>query len=129
MKKFFLILFLLLLISAIVVSVQLFRDGYGKTILTLNSGTMLEVDDTWESGDMFLYEVDGNQYLIDKNDVKSIGKADQEYSEVEYVKGLENPTEGSKNIVRWLVKHGYSDEDIEKVMGGNAMRILGEVWA
>jgi membrane dipeptidase len=48
---------------------------------------------------------------------------------VEYVQGLENPTEGSKNILRWLVKHGYSDEDIEKVMGGNAMRILREVWA
>ena len=51
-----------------------------------------------------------------------------EYEEVEYVKGLENPTEGSYNIVRWLVKHNYSDEDIIKVMGGNAMRLLKEVW-
>ena len=57
------------------------------------------------------------------------GKPDQEYDEVEYVKGLENPTEGSKNILRWLVKRGYSDEDIEKVMGGNAMRLVREVWA
>jgi membrane dipeptidase len=57
------------------------------------------------------------------------GKPDQEYEEVEYVRGIENPTEGSKNIIRWLVKHGYSDEDIEKVMGGNAMRIFREVWA
>jgi membrane dipeptidase len=56
------------------------------------------------------------------------GRADQDFEPVEYVKGLENPTEGSKNIVRWLVKHGYSDEDIEKVMGGNAMRILEQVW-
>ncbi len=56
------------------------------------------------------------------------GRPGQEYEPVEYVKGLENPTEGSKNIVRWLVKHGYSDEDIEKVMGGNALRVLGEVW-
>jgi len=57
------------------------------------------------------------------------GGADQEYEEVAYVEGIENPTEGSRNIVRWLVKHGYSDEDIEKAMGGNALRILGEVWA
>jgi membrane dipeptidase len=56
------------------------------------------------------------------------GRTDQDFEPVEYVKGLENPTEGSKNIVRWLVKHGYSDDDIEKVMGGNAMRLLGQVW-
>ena len=53
----------------------------------------------------------------------------QEYDEVEYVEGLENPTEGSHNIVRWLVKSGYSDEDIGKVMGGNALRVMREAWA
>lgn len=47
--------------------------------------------------------------------------------EVEYVKGLENPSEFS-NIVRWLVKHGYSDQEIEKVIGGNVLRILRKVW-
>jgi membrane dipeptidase len=57
------------------------------------------------------------------------GKPDQHFEEVEYVEGLENPTEGSHNIVRWLVKHGYSDADIEKVMGGNALRVMGEAWA
>lgn len=57
------------------------------------------------------------------------GRADQDFTPVEYVKGLENPTEGSQNIVRWLVKRGYSDEDIEKVMGGNALRLLERVWA
>jgi membrane dipeptidase len=51
-----------------------------------------------------------------------------DYEEVEYVEGIENPVEGSKNILRWLVKHGYSDEDVRKVMGGNALRLLGEVW-
>jgi membrane dipeptidase len=56
------------------------------------------------------------------------GRTDQDFEPVEYVKGLENPTEGSKNIVRWLVKHGYSDDDIEKVMGGNALRLVGQVW-
>ncbi len=50
------------------------------------------------------------------------------FEKVEYVSGLENPTEGSQNIIRWLVKHGYTDEDIAKAMGGNALRLLTEVW-
>ena len=57
------------------------------------------------------------------------GKPDQHFDEVEYVHGIENPTEGSHNIVRWLVKEGYSDEDVAKVMGGNVLRVLEEVWA
>jgi len=57
------------------------------------------------------------------------GKPDQDFEEVEYVEGLENPTEGSHNIARWLVKHGYTDDDIAKVMGGNALRVMSEAWA
>ena len=49
------------------------------------------------------------------------------FQPVAYVDGLENPADFS-NIVRWLVKHGYSDEDIAKVMGGNALRVLKQVW-
>ena len=44
------------------------------------------------------------------------------------MKGVENPTEASHNILRWLVREGYSDEDIGKVMGGNTLRVLREVW-
>jgi membrane dipeptidase len=62
-------------------------------------------------------------------DSRGKGRPDQEFEEVEYVEGLENPTEGSRNIIRWLVKHGYSDEDIEKSMGGNALRVMREAWA
>ena len=51
-----------------------------------------------------------------------------EHPQVEYVKGLENPTEASHNIIRWLVKEGYADEDIIKVIGGNTLRVLKEVW-
>lgn len=47
---------------------------------------------------------------------------------VKYVKGLENPTEGYNNLIRWLVKHAYSDEEISKVVGGNILRVLQEVW-
>ncbi len=47
---------------------------------------------------------------------------------VPYVKGLENPAECFPNIVRWLVKHGYSDDEIATVIGGNALRVLREAW-
>jgi len=52
-----------------------------------------------------------------------------EYKEVQYVKGLENPTEASRNIPRWLIAHGYSDSDIAKVIGGNVLNVLRRVWA
>jgi membrane dipeptidase len=52
-----------------------------------------------------------------------------QFEEVEYVKGLENPSEVMPNVARWLVSHGYSDEDIAKVMGLNVLRVLGETWA
>jgi membrane dipeptidase len=48
---------------------------------------------------------------------------------VEYVKGLENPAECFPNIVRWLVKKGYSREEISKVVGGNIFRVLEATWA
>ncbi|MBN6205855.1 membrane dipeptidase [Ralstonia pickettii] len=51
------------------------------------------------------------------------------FPKVKYVEGLENPAEGFPNIVRWLVKKGYSDEDIRKVIGGNILRVLEDTWA
>lgn len=58
----------------------------------------------------------------------SASKGKLPYEKVEYVQGLENPAECFPNIVRWLVKHGYSDSDVAKVIGGNTMRVLEEVW-
>jgi membrane dipeptidase len=52
----------------------------------------------------------------------------EEFESVTHVEGLENPTEAMENIVRWLIKHGYSHEDIKKVMGENILRVLKEVW-
>lgn len=51
------------------------------------------------------------------------------YPKVEYVKGLENPAECFPNIIRWLVKKGYSREDIRKVAGANILRVLEATWA
>ena len=56
-------------------------------------------------------------------------KGTTSYPEVAYVDGLENPAESFPNIVRWLVTHGYSDDEIAKVVGGNVMRVLDQVWA
>ncbi len=64
------------------------------------------------------------------SDALSIGasRGKLEYPKVEWVDGLENPAEAFPNIVRWLVTHGYSDEDIAKAVGGNVMRVLKEAW-
>jgi len=51
-----------------------------------------------------------------------------DHPQVAYVRGMENPTEASHNILRWLVTKGYSDEDIAKVVGGNALRVMEAAW-
>jgi membrane dipeptidase len=56
------------------------------------------------------------------------GDDEETVDAVEYVKGMENPTEAWNNIPRWLVKEGYSDEEIRKVLGGNTYRVLDEIW-
>jgi membrane dipeptidase len=62
---------------------------------------------------------------LSTQDTKNI-QAD--YEEVRFVKGIENPTEASINILRWLVKAGYSEADIQKIIGGNTLRVLKQVW-
>ncbi|MFC2037476.1 dipeptidase [Chloroflexota bacterium] len=51
------------------------------------------------------------------------------FEPVDHVRGLENPAEVMPNVARWLVAHGYSDEEIAKVMGKNVLRVLEESWA
>jgi membrane dipeptidase len=50
-----------------------------------------------------------------------------EHEVVDYVHGLENLSE-FPNVVRWLVAHGYSDDEIAAVLGGNVLRALEAVW-
>jgi membrane dipeptidase len=47
---------------------------------------------------------------------------------VDYVEGLENLSE-FPNVIRWLVGHKYADDQIEKLVGGNALRALAAAWA
>ena len=50
------------------------------------------------------------------------------FDKVPFVAGLENPAENFRNIVGWLVGHGYSDADIQAVIGGNVLRVLHQAW-
>jgi membrane dipeptidase len=55
-------------------------------------------------------------------------RPEPEHEHVPYVDGIENPAEAFPNIVRWLVSHGYEDDDIAKVIGQNSVRVLAQVW-
>jgi membrane dipeptidase len=74
----------------------------------------------------------GDHVALHKTFAANLGVHDAQvgpkYDEVPYVAGLENPTENFFNIVGWLVKHGYSDEDIKAVTGENILRVLREIW-
>ena len=56
------------------------------------------------------------------------GPAPPPHDRVGYVDGLENPTECFHNLAACLVRDGHSDEEIAKVLGGNIMRALGDIW-
>ena len=45
-----------------------------------------------------------------------------------YLNGLESPADG-KNIIRGLLRRGYSDTDIKKIVGGNALDLFRRVMA
>ncbi|WP_051579771.1 dipeptidase [Pseudonocardia acaciae] len=44
-----------------------------------------------------------------------------------YVAGMENPAEAPRNAAAWLVRRGWTDTDIAKILGGNAQRLLHHV--
>ncbi|QVQ54496.1 membrane dipeptidase [Spiractinospora alimapuensis] len=52
-----------------------------------------------------------------------------EFTKVDYIDGIENPAEEFHNITGWLVAHGFSDDEIAKVLGGNILRVLDQVWS
>ena len=67
-------------------------------------------------------------YGIPSGALLASGDGDYDAIVPEYVVGLENIGD-YPNIVRWLVKHGYADDEIAKVIGGNTLRVLGQAWA
>ena len=68
----------------------------------------------------------GDHVGLHRQNADSYGddSSDEKFTFCLYVKGCENPTECWKNIPRWLILHGYSDEEIAKVIGGNTLRYL-----
>lgn len=44
-----------------------------------------------------------------------------------YMEGIESPTEAFHNIIRIFVAEGYSDQEIEKIAGTNALRFIEKV--
>jgi len=39
-----------------------------------------------------------------------------------------NPYANLVNITRGLISRGYSDQEVEKVLGGNFLRVFKRVW-
>ncbi|MFI6299968.1 dipeptidase [Nonomuraea sp. NPDC050790] len=64
----------------------------------------------------------------DPDPLTKIGVENPVPERVEYCAGMENPGESLRNAVAWLVKHGYGDEEIAKVTGGNVLRVLRRSW-
>lgn len=62
-----------------------------------------------------------NQHLGIDMDIEALTK-------LQYVRGMENPTECVMNVARWMISHGYSDQEIAKVIGGNGLTLLKKVW-
>jgi membrane dipeptidase len=47
---------------------------------------------------------------------------------IDYVYGCENPAEATRNMLRWLIAHNYSESEITKITGGNLLRVTQAVW-
>jgi membrane dipeptidase len=69
------------------------------------------------------------QHAFDESLSISASHRGEAFEESPYVAGLENPTEAIRNMVRWMVKHGYREEEISKITGGNVLRVLEEIWS
>lgn len=52
----------------------------------------------------------------------------QELKDLKYVRGMESPSECLQNVCRWMIKHGYSDTEIQKIIGQNGFNLVKKVW-
>jgi membrane dipeptidase len=70
----------------------------------------------------------GDHVELHRRYAGALGIGDEpDHVEIDHVAGLENPSE-FPNVIRWLVAHGYSDEQIAKLAGGNVIQALRDVW-
>ncbi|WP_338449800.1 membrane dipeptidase [Niallia oryzisoli] len=76
--------------------------------------------------DTFFGDHVGLQHAFD--DMLSLSESHgEDFKESSYVKGLENPAEATKNMIKWMIKHDYKFQDIQKIIGGNALRVLEDI--
>ena len=52
----------------------------------------------------------------------------QELKDLKYVRGMENPSECLQNVCRWMIKNGYNDTEIQKIIGLNGLNLVKKVW-
>ncbi|MFJ7832168.1 dipeptidase [Peribacillus sp. NPDC097284] len=84
---------------------------------------LVGVDHVGLGPDTFFGDHVGLQHAFD--DMLSLSESHGEnYEESTYVKGLENPSEAMKNMIKWMITHDYNIQDIRKIIGSNAMRVL-----
>lgn len=89
---------------------------------------LVGIDNVAFGPDIFFGDHVGMHDVFAKQFSVAAARGGLEFQEIEFVDGIENPAESFPNIVRWLVTHGYSDGEIQKVIGANVMRVLAEVW-
>ena len=52
----------------------------------------------------------------------------KQLKELKYVRGMENPSECLQNVCRWMIKNGYNDTEIQKVIGLNGLKLVKKIW-
>lgn len=70
----------------------------------------------------------GDQRQAEPDPQTRVGVSDPTKPKSAWCAGMENPTENFRNAIGWLVAHGYSDDDIRKVVGGNTLSVLSRTW-
>jgi membrane dipeptidase len=70
----------------------------------------------------------GDHVELHRRYAANLGTGEEpDHVEIDHVAGLENPAE-FPNVIRWLVAHDYTGEQIAKLAGGNVLRVLRDVW-
>ena len=88
---------------------------------------LVGIDHVGIGSDTFYGDHVALQHAFDTRLMLSDSHGDVPEGAVTHVIGAENPNEATANIVRWLIKHRYSDADIEKVLSLNVLRVLRQV--
>ncbi|WP_240375966.1 dipeptidase [Bacillus piscicola] len=88
---------------------------------------LVGIDHVGLGPDTFYGDHTALQYAFDNRLRISDSHSGETFETSSYVKGLENPTEAMKNMISWLVKQQYTQKDIAKAAGKNAMRIMKKV--